>query len=195
MIARLRCLATIGRFFEKVPQDIAVRSLSIETQVSGAIYKDPGAGSQPNLSTSNYIPGGLPGSGIAFQGSAADAEPIAPGTAAQYQDEIAAGVEHEFAHNLAFTGRFVYRDLRRIIEDMSGVNVTQALAGVPQIYVVGNPSASLDIFQNAFPCTVGTASAPRPDSRRSRTAPPIPTVPMASRTASRILAVFISPWN
>ena len=39
-----------------------------------------------------------------------------------------AGFEHEFAHNLTFTGRFVYRDLRRIIEDMSGINVTQALA-------------------------------------------------------------------
>jgi hypothetical protein len=155
---RTKVFATIGRFFEKVPQDIAVRSLSIETQVSGAIYKDPGASAQPNLSTSNYIPGGLPGSGIAFQGSAADAEPIAPGTAAQYQDEIAAGVEHEFAHNLTFTGRFVYRDLRRVLEDMSGINVTQATAptSLPQIYVIGNPSASLDIFQNSSPCTVGT---------------------------------------
>ncbi len=62
-------------------------------------------------------------------------------------------MEHEFAHNLAITGRFVYRDLRRIIEkNMSGINVTQALAGVPQIYVVGNPSKTLDIFQNANPC-------------------------------------------
>ena len=39
---------------------------------------------------------------------------------------------------------------------MSGINVTQALAGLPQIYNIGNPSASLDIFQNSLPCTVGT---------------------------------------
>ena len=64
--------------------------------------------------------------------------------------------EHEFTHNLTLTGHFVYRDLRRIIEDTSGVNITQALAGVPQQYVIANPSASLDIYQNAFPCTVGT---------------------------------------
>ncbi len=151
---KTKIFATVGRFFEKVPQDIAVRSLSIETSLTGALYKDPGSGQQPNLSPSNYIPGGT----IAFQGSASDAEPIAGGTAAQYQDEIAAGVEHEFAHNLTFTGRFVYRDLRRIIEDMSGINVTQALAGLPQIYNIGNPSASLDIFQNSLPCTVGTAN-------------------------------------
>lgn len=143
--------ATWGRFFEKVPLDIAVRALSTETSITGALYADPGPGNQPNLSPSSYIPGG----NIAFQGSAASIENVAAGTRAQFQDEVTGGFEHEFAHNLTFTGRFVYRDLRRIIEDMSGTNVTQALHGVPQIYVVGNPSATLDIFQNVSPCTSG----------------------------------------
>ena len=143
---------SIGRFYEHVPLDIAVRELAVETGTTGAFYADPGAGNQPNLSPSNYVPGGS----IAFQGTGG-LTPIAGGTGAQYQDEITAGVEHEFAHNLVVTGHFVYRDLRRIIEDTSGVNVTQALAGVPQQYVIANPSANLDIYQNAFPCTVGTA--------------------------------------
>jgi hypothetical protein len=146
---KTKIYGTWGRFFEKVPLDIAVRALSDETSITGALYADPGLGNQPNLSPSNYIPGG----NIAFQGGSANLEQVAPGTGAQYQDEVAAGVEHEFAHNLTFTGRFVYRDLRRIIEDMSGINVTQALAGVPQLYVVGNPSKTLDIFQNANPCS------------------------------------------
>jgi hypothetical protein len=137
-----------GRFFEKIPLDIAVRALSLETSITGALYADPGAGNQPNLSPSNYIPGGS----IAFQGSAASLENVAPGTGAQYQDEVTLGYEHEFAHNLTFTARGVYRDLRRIIEDQSGINSTQALAGVPQIYVVGNPSGHSDIFQNSLPC-------------------------------------------
>jgi hypothetical protein len=147
---KTKIYGTWGRFFEKVPLDIAVRSLSDELSVIGAQYADPGLGNQPNLSASNYVPGGS----IALQG-AANAENVAAGTGAQYQDEITGGVEHEFAHNLTFTGRFVYRDLRRIIEDMSGTNVTQALAGVEQIYVVGNPSKTLDIFQNVSPCTSG----------------------------------------
>ncbi len=147
---KTKIYGTWGRFFEKVPLDIAVRSLSDELSVIGAQYADPGFGNQPNLSPSNYVPGGS----IALQGGA-NAENVAPGTGAQFQDEVAGGVEHEFAHNLTFTGRFVYRDLRRIIEDMSGTNTTQALAGVPQIYVVGNPSKSLDIFQNVSPCTSG----------------------------------------
>jgi len=146
---KTKIYATWGRFFEKVPLDIAVRSLSDETSITGALYADPGPGAQPNLSPSNYIPGG----NIAFQGGAANLESVAPGTGAQFQDEVAGGYEHEFAHNLTITGRFVYRDLRRIIEDMSGINVTQALAGVPQIYVIGNPSKTLDIFQNVYPCS------------------------------------------
>jgi hypothetical protein len=146
---KTKLYATWGRFFEKVPLDIAVRSLSDETSITGALYADPGPGAQPNLSPSNYIPGG----NIAFQGGAANLESVAGGTGAQFQDEVAGGYEHEFAHNLTFTGRFVYRDLRRILEDMSGINVTQALAGVPQIYVVGNPSKTLDIFQNVSPCS------------------------------------------
>jgi hypothetical protein len=146
---KTKIYATWGRFFEKVPLDIAVRSLSDETSITGALYADPGPGQQPNLSPSNYIPGG----NIAFQGGAANLESVAGGTGAQFQDEVAGGYEHEFAHNLTFTGRFVYRDLRRILEDMSGINVTQALAGVPQIYVIGNPSKSLDIFQNVSACS------------------------------------------
>jgi len=147
---KTKIYASFGRFFEKVPLDIAIRELAVQTQLTGAWYADPGQGNQPNLSPSNYIPGGS----IAFQG-AGGLTPIAGGTAAEFQDEITGGYEHEFAHNLTFTGRFVYRDLRRVLEDMSGVNVTQALAGVPQQYVIGNPSAKLDIFQNSFPCTSG----------------------------------------
>ncbi|HEY7303770.1 MAG TPA: TonB-dependent receptor [Bryobacteraceae bacterium] len=143
--------ASWGRFFEKVPLDIAVRSLSVETGITGAFYADPGTGAQPNVDASNYVPGG----NIAFQGT--EVTPIAGGTAAQFQDEVTGTFEHEFAHNLTFTGRFVYRNMRRIIEDTSGVNVTQALAGVPQQYVIANPSAALDIYQNAFPCTPGSA--------------------------------------
>jgi len=143
--------ASFGRFFEKVPSDIAVRALSTQLSITGAWYADPGPGQQPNLSPSNYVPGGS----IAFQGGPNFLENVAPGTGAQFQDEITGGYEHEFAHNLTVTGRFVYRDLRRIIEDMSGTNVTEALHGVPQIYVVGNPSVHLDIFQNTFACSSG----------------------------------------
>ncbi len=140
-----------GRFFEKIPLDMAIRALSFETGLTGAWFADPGSGNQPNLSPSSYVPGGS----IAFQGDPSLLENVAPGTGAQFQDEVTAGAEHEFRNGITFTGRFVYRDLRRIIEDMSGINVTQALNGVPQLYVVGNPSTKTDLFQNVTACTSG----------------------------------------
>jgi Carboxypeptidase regulatory-like domain/TonB-dependent Receptor Plug Domain len=154
--------ANWGRFYEKIPVDIAIRSFSFETSAIGAFYKDSGLGNAPDLSPANWCGAathpcgtGVGGGNISFQGSPADQEIVYGGTAAEYQDEVVAGFEKEFHNNFTFSGRFVYRHMMRIIEDISGVNSTQANAGVPQQYVVANPSASLDIFHNFTPCTSG----------------------------------------
>jgi hypothetical protein len=145
--------ANWGRFFEKVPSDISVRAFSFEESARGMLYKDPGPGAAPDLSASSYIPGGH----IALSGGPANTTLVAGGTGAEFQDEVVGGYEHEFSHGYTFSGRFVYRHMRRIIEDISGINVTQNLAGVVQQYVISNPSAKLDIFKNADPCTPGAA--------------------------------------
>ena len=154
--------ANWGRFYEKIPVDIAIRAFSFETSVIGAFYKDQGIGNQPDLSAANWCgaashPCGtaVGGGNLGFSGSPADQEIVYGGTGAEYQDEAVAGFEKEFANNFTFSGRFVYRHMRRIIEDISGVNVTQYNAGVPQQYVVANPNATLDIFHNFTPCTSG----------------------------------------
>ncbi len=149
---KTKIFANWGRFFEKVPLDIAVRSFSFESSVRGALYNDKGAGSAPDLSAANFI-----GGNITPSGGAGNLTFVAGGTRAQYQDEVIGGYEHDFSNNFTFSGRFVYRHIRRIIEDVSGINVTQNLAGVVQQYVVANPSASLDIFKNAYPCDPGSA--------------------------------------
>jgi hypothetical protein len=152
--------ANWGRFFEKIPSDIAIRSFSFEQSVLGQYYKDTGPGAQPNLSPANWCGAstqpcgaGIGGGNIALQGTGT--ELVYPGTGSEFQDEIVAGYEQEFSNKFTFSGRFVYRHMPRILEDISGINVTQALAGVPQAYVVANPSAKLDIFHNFTPCTSG----------------------------------------
>ncbi len=143
-----KIFANWGRFFEKVPLDIAVRSFSFESSTRGALYKDQQG--SVDLSPSNYISGGK----IGFSGGPDAQTLVAGGTKSQYQDEVVAGFESQIGRGTTVGGRFIYRHLRRILEDVSGVNVTQYLAGVPQQYVVANPSSSLDIFQNASPCGV-----------------------------------------
>ncbi|HWE53480.1 MAG TPA: hypothetical protein VG273_27055, partial [Bryobacteraceae bacterium] len=144
--------ASWGRFYEKIPQDISIRSFSFESSVRGVLYKDPGVNQPAVPSIANYIPGGT----ISQSGGPGNLTSVAGGTAAQYQDEIVGGYERDYK-GYTLTGRFVYRELKRILEDVSGINVTQNLAGVDQAYVVANPSASLDIFKNANPCVVSPA--------------------------------------
>ncbi len=68
---------SIGRFYEHVPLDIAVRvNWQWRRELTGAFYADPGPGAQPNLATSNYA---VPGGSIAFQGTGG-LTPIAGGT-------------------------------------------------------------------------------------------------------------------
>jgi hypothetical protein len=158
--------ANWGRFYEKIPLDIAIRSFSFETSVGGTYYKDPGTGAQADLSPANWCGaashpcGSVPGGTPSFSGTPDDLTLVSAGTGAEYQDEVVAGYEKEFGNKFTFSGRFVYRNLRRIIEDTSGINVTQNNAGVPQQYIIANPSAKLDIFHNFSPCTSGPSCDP-----------------------------------
>lgn len=153
---KTKVFANWGRFYEKVPSDISVRAFSFESSVIGELYKDPGAGNAPDLSAANYISGGK----ITSQGGPDALTLINPGTRAQYQDEVVGGYEHEFGGGFTFSGRFVYRELKRILEDISGINVTQNIAGSNQQYVISNPSASLDIFKNGYACSGGATCDP-----------------------------------
>ncbi|MCC6364669.1 MAG: TonB-dependent receptor [Bryobacterales bacterium] len=132
-----------GRFFEKVPQDPAVRAMSTE---SGYLNQ--------------YFTGLPPSASTLIAASAASPTGTEPtiiygGTKAMYQEEIVAGVEHELPGGVVISARFIHRDVKRIVEDISGITVEQALAGSGQQYVIANPSAALDIFHNAVTCTSG----------------------------------------
>jgi outer membrane receptor for ferrienterochelin and colicin len=150
---RSKFFANWGRFFERVPSDISVRAFSFESGVRGAWYKDPGPDGAADLSPANYVGNILTGQKLAFSGGPNALTIVQPGTKSQYQEEAVGGFEQEFGQGWAFSGRFVYRHIQRIIEDVSPINVTQYLAGVAQQYVVANPDGRFDISVNGFPCT------------------------------------------
>lgn len=129
-----------GRFFEKIPQDIATRSMSAESSYYLAYMT-----SLPPTA-SNIVPGS------SFSPYAVDATIWAGGTKSMYQDELVAGLEQELPGGMLFTARFLHRSVKRILEDVAGITVEQALAGAGQQFVLGNPSAKQDIFTNAKPC-------------------------------------------
>lgn len=146
--------ANWGRFYEKIPQDIAVRSLSQETGFAGGVYyKDPGPNQPANTDPSNFL---------SQYSSTGDLTGVLPtiiygGTGAQYQDEVVGGFEHQFSDRFTISTRFTYRHLLRVLEDEQGVNVSQGYDaynyGFAVPYVVGNPNPHQDIFLNQTPCT------------------------------------------
>ncbi|HZT30012.1 MAG TPA: TonB-dependent receptor [Bryobacteraceae bacterium] len=140
---KTKIFANWGRFFEKVPQDIAVRAMTTESSYLN-VYS---LGVPPTAS--NLIPGAF------ASPSGVDPTIIYGGTKSQYQEEIVAGVERELGREIVLRASFTHRNLNRIIEDMSGITVEQALAGSGQQYVISNPSVNLDIFHNAITCTSG----------------------------------------
>jgi hypothetical protein len=129
-----------GRFFEKVPQDMATRAMSAEQ----SYYLEYTSALPPTAA--NLIPGS------SFSPYAVDATVWAAGTKSMYQEEIVGGVERELPGGMVVTARFIQRSVKRILEDISGITAEQANAGASQQFVLSNPSLALDYFHNAVLC-------------------------------------------
>jgi hypothetical protein len=137
---KTKLYANWGRFFEKVPQDIATRSMSAEQ----SYYLEYTTALPPTAA--NLVPGSK------FSPYAVDATVWAAGTKAMYQQEVVAGFERELPMGMVVSARFIWRDVKRILEDIAGITAEQANAGASQQFVLANPSASLDYFHNAVEC-------------------------------------------
>jgi hypothetical protein len=162
-----------GRFFEKIPQDLAVRALSDEQQfiglrfaVSNPVSADPafnstlnpgpGCGGSDTLAAclnnpANWI---LDAAHHVFVpdtvGLSGGVTTFAPGTQAQFQDEYVVGFEREFRGGLIVSARYLDRRIQRVLEDVSGLSVGAFNDGLHQFFVLANPNRSTDIFHNSL---------------------------------------------
>jgi hypothetical protein len=146
--------ANWARYNYAIPLDMAIRSLSNEQDAFNNFWLPPHDAAGNMLVNPD---GSIPLTAADFNDSTQlspffvsgqSGEAIAPGTKMQYLDEFAAGVEHEWRHGIVTSIRFQQRRLRRIVEDMAGPSPEAANAGVPQLFVIGNPLASTDLFVN-----------------------------------------------
>src|SRR5258708_12696995 len=96
----------------------------------------------------------------------------------EYNDEFVVGTEHEFKNGIFVSARYIDRRLKRVVEDFSGISIEAAFAGLPQDYVIGNPSASTDLLTNANEqtFTLPAASVLPPASATH----PLPSTPLNS---------------
>lgn len=155
---RTKVYFNFGRYFERIPQDLAQRSLSVESGFINLLYRAD-ADRLPRPDQAHYIAqalitgtGNFPGeAGGRVSGGAPTT--VFPGTKQSFQDEYVVGIEHEFRGGIVVGGRYIDRRLKRIVEDLQPYTVEQYLAGGDAFagYTLSNVSATSDIFRS-FSC-------------------------------------------
>jgi hypothetical protein len=141
-----------GRYYSRVPNDLAARALSADDSVSRADYFDAGL-TQP-------IPNGVvtqvPGGGAItnhFVLAGVSADTIDPDAKLGYTNEYVVGVERQFMANTSLDVRYVYRSIGRILEDVANAPVAAYELGLPGTesveYILTNPSASTPALASA----------------------------------------------
>jgi hypothetical protein len=109
---RSKIYANWGRFFARVPNDLAARALSADAGVTRDDFFDAGltqpvpAGVAAGGTTTHYLTAGL---------SAAEFDPDSKST---YLDEALVGVEYEILPRLNVGIRYTHRNFGRVLEDV-----------------------------------------------------------------------------
>ncbi len=156
-----------GRFFEYIPLDMAERSLSTEQDWTGGLYVPDftvnGSGQRvavinsfgtvnPIIDAAHQLAAGVISAGD-------PANPITSGTKLGFTDEHTVGFEQQLPKNFTFSARYIDRRAKRIVEDAASVSPEAALAGVGQVYFIGNISPKLDAAVNLVPFIYTTGAA------------------------------------
>ncbi len=154
---KTKIYGNFARYSYAIPLDMAIRSLSNEQDAYNnywaPVSTGPYDGVHANLAVNadGTLPAPVLSDATILSApfiSAQSGEAIASGTKMQYLQEFVWGVQHEFKHGIVVDVRWQDRRLKRIVEDMAGLSPEGADAGENQFYVIGNPGAGTDLFQN-----------------------------------------------
>jgi hypothetical protein len=124
---------SFGRFFAKIPNDLAARALAADAGISRGDYFDA-ALTQP-------IPQGVPALGTTNHFILAGVAPaiFANGSKSTFSDEFVGGFEFEAAKSLNLGVRYIHRKISTVLEDYA--------AASPVMYELGFPGLAGVIYQ------------------------------------------------
>ena len=122
---RSKVFGSWGRFYARVPNDLASRSLSADAGISRADYFDQ--------DLTRPVPEGVLAGGqtrhfILAGTAAAEFDPDAKMT---YLDEFLGGIEFEALANMSLGVRYIHRNMPRILEDVGTAQMVLYDLGVP----------------------------------------------------------------
>ncbi len=141
---RTKLFGNYGRYYSRVPNDLAARALSSDDGTSRADYFDADL-TQP-------IPDGVEAGGFTdhYQLQSTAPTTIDPNAKLSYTDEWLAGVEREVWPNTSVGVRYSYRTIGRVLEDVANAPMVAYDLDVPGLdsveYILTNPSRDTAVF-------------------------------------------------
>jgi hypothetical protein len=134
-----------GRFYARLPNDVAVRQLSADESTTRADYFDAGL--------TRPIPAGVTAGGVTNHFVVQNPVPglVDSDARMSYINEFALGIEREVMANTSFGVRYVYRNIGRVLEDAGNAPVVyyDTHPGTSVATTLTNPSSSSPILPDA----------------------------------------------
>jgi len=144
---RSKLYGSYGRYYARIPNDLAARSLSADDGTSRADYYDP----QLTQPIPNGVLAGDVTNHFVVQGVGADT--IDPNAKLSYTNEYIVGLDREIMPNTSIGVRYTYRNIGRVLEDVAAFPVVAYDLGVPGTgsveYILTNPSAATAVAPEA----------------------------------------------
>ena len=134
-----------GRFYARIPNDLAARALSADDGFTRGDYFDRGL--------TQIIPEGVLAAGVTrhFILAGVGADTIDPEAKLTYSNEYVFGLDREIMRNTTFGVRYVYRNMPQVLEDIANCPmVAYELAQTSSIcssveYILTNPSSDIPV--------------------------------------------------
>ena len=142
---RTKIYGNYGRFYARIPNDLAARALSADDGFTRGDYFDA------NLT--QIIPEGVAAAGVTrhFILAGVGADTIDPDAKLTYSNEVVFGVDREIMRNTTFGVRYVFRNMPQVLEDIANCPMvayelpqTSAICGSVE-YILTNPTASIPV--------------------------------------------------
>ena len=144
---RSKLYANFGKFFARVPNDLAARALSGDDGVSRADYFDANL-TQP---IPNGVPTQVPGSGVItthLLQAGVGADLIDPDTKLSSKYEFVAGYEYEVMANTSLGVRYIRRTIGNVLEDVAAAPMVAYDLGLTEgvDYILTNPGPDTEVL-------------------------------------------------
>jgi hypothetical protein len=155
-----RVFANYGRYYARVPNDLAARALSSDALITADYFDSNLTRPVPNGIVTSTRTGATTTTHFTLLGGSAD--DIDPNAKLSYYNEWVAGTEYTLPRDLTVGVRYVHRDIGRVLEDVQAYPIVAVSLGLPGAatanYLLTNPGPSTPVIQDIPGATVSFES-------------------------------------